>query len=91
LTDHLIHELAQTEALTVLSRKAVERYRYANVPLDSIVREHAVGAIVEGSITGRADGVRITAQLIDGATLKHLGSQVVLASHKDPEALVIMA
>ncbi len=77
LTEGLIHELAQVEALEVVSRNGVKPFRDAAVPLDSIVRVLEVGTIVEGSIAGSGDRVRLTVQLVDALSDTHLDSRVL--------------
>jgi serine/threonine-protein kinase len=77
LTEGLIHELAQVDALEVVSRNGVKPYRAASVPIDSIVRALEVGTIVEGSVARSGDRLRVTVQLVDAATDTHLESQVL--------------
>jgi eukaryotic-like serine/threonine-protein kinase len=77
LTEALIHELSQVEALEVVSRNGVKPYRGASVPLDSIVRTLQVGSIVEGSVTQAGETVRVTVQLIDGGSGMHVHSRVL--------------
>lgn len=69
-TDALIHELDQVDGLEVLSRTAMEAYR--GVPLDSIVAALRVGTFVEGSLTRVEDSLKVTFQLVDGATAASL-------------------
>lgn len=60
----LISELAQIDALAVISRQSVLRYRDTDKTIPEIAQELGVSGVVEGSVF-RADGmVRITAQLI---------------------------
>ena len=68
----LITELSRISALTVISRNSAIYYRDKHIRTPEIARQLNVDAIVEGSVF-KADGqVRITAQLIDGRTDKHL-------------------
>jgi len=72
MTDELITVLAQASSLRVISRTSVMRYRGAKTPLPEIARALAVDAVLEGSVV-RSDGrVRITAQLIDARSDRHL-------------------
>ena len=75
MTDELITDLAQISALRVISRTSVMAYKGARKPLPQIARELNVDAVVEGSVLRSGDQVRITAQLIEASTDKHLWSQ----------------
>jgi len=75
ITETLITDLSQISALKVISRTSVMRYRKTDDPLPQIARELGVDAVVEGSVTRAGDRVRITAQLIEGNTDKHLWSK----------------
>jgi TolB-like protein/Tfp pilus assembly protein PilF len=74
MTDELITELGRISALRVISRTSVMAYRHTQKPLPEIARELDVDAVVEGTVLRSGDVVRITAQLIDGATDTHLWS-----------------
>ncbi len=75
MTDELISDLGQISALRVISRTSAMTYKHAQKPLPEIAHELNVDAVVEGTVLRSGDRVRITAQLIDGATDKHLWSQ----------------
>jgi TolB-like protein/Tfp pilus assembly protein PilF len=75
MTDELITDLAQIRALRVISRTSAMVYKGARKPLPQIARELNVDAVVEGTVLRSGDKVRITAQLIDASTDKHLWSQ----------------
>jgi TolB-like protein/DNA-binding winged helix-turn-helix (wHTH) protein/Tfp pilus assembly protein PilF len=75
MTDELISDLGQISALRVISRTSVMTYKHARKPLPQIARELNVDAVVEGTVLRSGDQVRITAQLIEAATDKHLWSQ----------------
>jgi TolB-like protein/Flp pilus assembly protein TadD len=72
MTDELITSLARISAVRVVSRTSVMQYKSTRMPLPKIARELGVDAIIEGSVTLVAGRVRITAQLIHGATDRHL-------------------
>jgi hypothetical protein len=72
MTDELITDLAQISALRVISRTSVMVYKGARKPLPEIARELNVDAVVEGTVLRSGEQVRITAQLIQAATDKHL-------------------
>jgi TolB-like protein/DNA-binding winged helix-turn-helix (wHTH) protein len=72
MTDGLITDLAQIGSVKVISRTSSMRYKQTSKSLPEIARELKVDAIVEGTVQRSGDRVRITAQLIDGSTDKHL-------------------
>jgi len=72
MTDELTTELAQISALRVISRASVMRYQRSGKALPDIAKELHVDAVVEGSVMRSGDRVRITAQLIQASTDKHL-------------------
>jgi len=72
MTEALISELAKVESLKVISRTSAMRYKGTDKSLPTITRELNVDAIVEGSVLKAGNDVRITAQLVRGATDEHL-------------------
>jgi len=75
MTDALITDLAQMGSVKVISRTSIMRYKKTDKSLPEIARELNVGGIIEGTVQRSGDRVRITAQLIAGATDKHLWAQ----------------
>jgi len=75
MTDALITDLAQMGSVKVISRTSIMRYKKTDKSLPEIARELNVGGIIEGTVQRSGDRVRITAQLIEGATDKHLWAQ----------------
>jgi len=72
MTDELIMSLAKIEALDVISRTTAMSYKGSGQPLPQIAQELEVDAIIEGTVLRVGDAVRITVQLIHGATDRHL-------------------
>jgi serine/threonine-protein kinase len=72
MTEELIATLAQVRALRTISRTSVMRYKRTQRPLAEIARELNVDAVVEGSVRRAGDRVRITAQLVDMGSDRHL-------------------
>jgi TolB-like protein/DNA-binding winged helix-turn-helix (wHTH) protein len=72
MTEELITDLAEAPALRVISRTSVMQYRRTRKPLPEVARELHVDAVLEGAVLGAGDRVRITAQLIDAGTDRHL-------------------
>src|SRR6201996_8416008 len=62
-------------------------HKGARKPLPEIARELHVDAVVEGTVLRAGDQVRITAQLIDASTDKHLWSQSYQGELKETLAL----
>ncbi len=87
MTDELISNLGQISALRVISRTSVMAYKHARKPLPQIARELNVDAVVEGTVLRSGDQVRITAQLIEASTDKHLWSQSYEGELRDTLAL----
>src|SRR6266850_3839051 len=72
VTDALTTELAQVSALHVISRTSAMRYKTDKTPLLKIARELKVDAVVAGTVRRAGKQVRITAELIEAATDRHL-------------------
>ena len=75
MTDELTTQLAKISSLRVASAASVMRYKNANPPVANIGRDLQVDAFVEGSVLRSGDKVRITAQLIDVATDRHIWAE----------------
>jgi TolB-like protein/DNA-binding winged helix-turn-helix (wHTH) protein/Flp pilus assembly protein TadD len=87
MTDQLISDLGQISALRVISRTSVMTYKNARKPLPQIAHELNVDAVVEGTVFRSGNQVRITAQLIEASTDKHLWSQSYEGELRDTLAL----
>jgi TolB-like protein/DNA-binding winged helix-turn-helix (wHTH) protein/Tfp pilus assembly protein PilF len=83
ITDELTTDLARISSLRVISRGSVLQFRGKQVPIPEIGRQLNVQAIVEGSVTRSGDRVRVTAQLIDATTDRHLWAESYERSVKD--------
>jgi len=68
----LITDLARIGSLRVISRTTAMHYRDTDKRIPEIATELGVDAVVEGSVLRAGEQVRITAQLIDGRTDRHL-------------------
>ncbi|HET9326985.1 MAG TPA: protein kinase [Candidatus Eisenbacteria bacterium] len=75
MTEALISDLSKIRALRVISRTSAMRFKGVRQPLPDIARELGVDAIVEGSVLRAGNRVRITAQLIEAATDRHLWAE----------------
>jgi len=72
LTEELIADLGQVGALRVISRTSVMTYKGTKKTLPTIAQELGADAVVEGSILHEGNEIRVTAQLIDARTDRHL-------------------
>jgi len=75
MTEELIATLGKLSALRVISRTSVMQYKKTNKPLPQIAKELNVDALIEGSVLRAGNRVRITAQLIQGSTDRHLWAE----------------
>jgi len=87
MTDALIANLGKIGALRVISRQSVMRYKGSNKSLPEIARELKVDIVLEGTVVRSGKRVRITAQLIEGATDRHLW---VKSYERDLEDVLIL-
>jgi len=87
ITDALITELAGIRALRVISRQSVVRYKDSEKGLPEIARELDVDALVEGTILHGGSRLRVTAQLVHGASDRHLWARSFERAEGDMLAL----
>ena len=72
MTEALIADLARIPSLKVISRTSILQYKDSHKRLPQIARELGVDVVVEGSVLRSGNRVRITAQLVRGATDRHI-------------------
>ena len=88
MTDELTSDLANISQLRVISRGSAQQFKGRNrPPTPEIAKTLDVDAIVEGSVLRSGDKVRITAQLIDARSDRHLWSKSFERSSRDVLAL----
>jgi len=87
MTEELIADLSKISALKVISRTSVMGYKGTKKPLPQIARELNVAGVVEGSVLKAEGRVRITAQLIEAATERHVWASSYERDLKDVLAL----
>ena len=75
MTDMLITNLAKQRSVHVISLTSAMVYKNVNKPIANIARELNVSHVIEGSILRSGERVRITAQLIEAATDRHLWAE----------------
>ncbi len=83
MTEALITELAKVEKLKVTSRTSVMRYKQTKRPLPEVAHELNVSAIIEGTVQRSGSRVRITANLLEGKTDKHLWADAYERDNRD--------
>jgi len=72
MTDELIANLAKIRSLRVISRTSAMGYKGTHKTLSEIARDLNVDAVVEGTVLRSGDRVRITAELVQVSTDRHL-------------------
>jgi TolB-like protein/tetratricopeptide (TPR) repeat protein len=74
MTEEITSQLSRVSALRVVSRTAVSRALESRLSLAEIAATLGVGAVLEGSVRKSGDMVRITTQLVDAVSGRHLWS-----------------
>jgi TolB-like protein/predicted Ser/Thr protein kinase len=87
MTEELTATLGKLRTLRVISRTSVMRYKKTDKPLPQIAKELNVDALIEGSVLRAGNRVRITAQLIQGSTDRHLRAESYERDLRDVLAL----
>ena len=75
MQEELLTRLTGLESLDVLSRTSVEKYRDTTLGLPEIARQVGADMVIEGSVRIAEDRVRITVQLIDAITDRHIWAE----------------
>jgi TolB-like protein/Tfp pilus assembly protein PilF len=75
MTEELISTISRIGELNVISRTSIMRYRDTTLPIGQIAQELGAGSILEGSIRKAGNRIRITAQLIQAESDRHVWSQ----------------
>ena len=75
MMEEILNHLVKIEGLRVTSRTSVMQYVNTTTPISTISKELGVANILEGSVRKAGDQVRISVQLIDGKTDKHIWSE----------------
>jgi serine/threonine-protein kinase len=83
LTEELIADLSQVRALRVISRTSAMLLKGAKKDVPTIAGDLNVRYVLEGSVRRAGNGLRITAQLIDAATDRHLWAEKYAGTLED--------
>jgi adenylate cyclase len=75
ITEDIITDLSKVSALAVVSRNSAFMYKGKHVDVPKLARELKVGHVLEGSVRKAGGRVRITAQLVDGASNDHVWAE----------------
>ena len=75
MTEELITDLSKISALKVISRTSVMQFKHKKQSLPDIARQLNVDALIEGAVVREGDQVRVTVQLVDGGTDRHLWAE----------------
>jgi len=75
ISEEILNLLVRVEGLSVASRTSAFSFKGQGLELDEIARNLGVDHILEGSVRKDRDNIRITAQLIDAKTDRHLWSE----------------
>lgn len=87
LTEALIQELSGVRGLEVVSRNGVKPFQEASVQVDSVARALHAGTLVQGSLSQSEGRLRVTVQLVDGASGTVLARDTVERAHGELFAL----
>jgi TolB-like protein/Tfp pilus assembly protein PilF len=87
VTEALIGRLASIHDLRVVSHTSVMRFKNPQISIPEIAKKLGVDAIVEGSVMRDGTHIRVTAQLIRGATDEHFWSEPYDRELRDAIAL----
>src|SRR2546428_1749536 len=72
MTDQLITSLAKAGGVDVISHQSVNQFKASRLSLPEIARKLGVDGVVEGTVVRNKTRVRVTAQLIDARTDRHV-------------------
>ncbi len=75
ITEDIITNLSKISALGVLARNTSFQFKGRSVDVPQIARQLKASHVLEGSVRKAGGRVRITAQLIDGATGEHVWAE----------------
>jgi TolB-like protein/tetratricopeptide (TPR) repeat protein len=87
MTEALIGRLSAIHDLRVISRTSAMHFKDTQLSVPEIARSLRVDAIVEGSLIREGSRIRVTAQLIRGATDEHFWSETYDREVRDALAL----
>lgn len=75
ISEEILNVLSQIPGLHVTSRSSAFQFRGDDIHIPTVAQQLGVANILEGSVRKSGTRIRITAQLIDASTDRHLWSQ----------------
>src|ERR1700733_13733608 len=75
LTEDIITELSRFRDLLVISRNSTFVHKGKAVKVQAVAREFGVDYVLEGSVRKAGDRIRVTVQLIDAKTDRHIWAE----------------
>jgi adenylate cyclase len=75
LTEDIITELSRFRSMVVISRNSAFVHKGRAVKVPEVAAEFGVDYVVEGSVRKSGDRVRVTVQLVDGQTDRHVWAE----------------
>jgi adenylate cyclase len=75
ITEDLITELARFQNLVVIARNSTFTFKGKPIRIKEVARDLGVHYVVEGSVRKAGDRVRVTVQLIEAETEKHVWAE----------------
>jgi adenylate cyclase len=75
ITEDIITDLSKVSALAVISRNSAFMYKDKHADIPKVARELKVSHVLEGSVRKAGGRLRISAQLIDGASNNHVWAE----------------
>jgi adenylate cyclase len=75
LSEDIITELSRFHDLLVISRNSTFVYKGKAVKVQEVAREFGVDYVLEGSVRKAGDRIRVTVQLIDAETDRHIWAE----------------
>ena len=75
LTEDIITELSRFREILVISRNTAFKYKSKPLDVQNVAKELGVQYVVEGSVRKAGNRVRITVQLIDAETDRHIWAE----------------
>src|SRR5579864_2266726 len=75
ISEDIITDLSKVSALSVVARNTAFTFKGKSVNVPDLARELGVSHVLEGSVRKAGDRVRVSAQLIDGASGHHIWAE----------------